>query len=301
MGNYAQIKTPAWRIPKKMLDLLAFPHLRQRLINPTLQSRYILWKQLPWQQAYSQQLPAQYEYQVDLPGHKWVMSRFSGYLSFFARPFVGIHWWTSIINPFLNSAAVSRCVCVCVCVCASEKYFIAIYFSWFLSGHNHNELWTLTKKLEKTLDSNYTIKLRAIMNSSWRQHPTKQQLYSHLPPITKTIQIDEPDMQDSAGEVGMSSLVMCSYRPLHIAERKLVDQHEPTYSSSVRIRVVALRTSRKRWTIGRGGERGSGISVLMARQDDDGNLQFGISSLIIYHQMKQNSEDILFRGHKTQA
>ena len=24
---------------------------------------------------------------------------------------------------------------------------------------------------------------------SWRQHPTKQQLYGHLPPITKTIQI----------------------------------------------------------------------------------------------------------------
>ena len=31
--------------------------------------------------------------------------------------------------------------------------------------------------------------LRAILNKSWRQHPTKQQLYGHLPPITKTIQI----------------------------------------------------------------------------------------------------------------
>ena len=31
--------------------------------------------------------------------------------------------------------------------------------------------------------------LRAILNRSWRQHPTKQQLYGHLPPITKTIQI----------------------------------------------------------------------------------------------------------------
>ena len=26
-------------------------------------------------------------------------------------------------------------------------------------------------------------------DKSWRQHPTKHQLYSHLPPITKTIQI----------------------------------------------------------------------------------------------------------------
>ena len=31
--------------------------------------------------------------------------------------------------------------------------------------------------------------LRAILNKSWRQHPTKQQLYSHLPPITKTNQV----------------------------------------------------------------------------------------------------------------
>ena len=31
--------------------------------------------------------------------------------------------------------------------------------------------------------------LRATWNRSWRQNPTKQQLYSHLPPITKTIQL----------------------------------------------------------------------------------------------------------------
>ena len=31
--------------------------------------------------------------------------------------------------------------------------------------------------------------LRAILNKSWRQHPTRHQLYGHLPPIMKTIQI----------------------------------------------------------------------------------------------------------------
>ena len=31
--------------------------------------------------------------------------------------------------------------------------------------------------------------LRAILNKSWRQHPTRHQLYGHLPPITKTIQV----------------------------------------------------------------------------------------------------------------
>ena len=49
--------------------------------------------------------------------------------------------------------------------------------------------WTLTKRLEKKLDGNYTRKLRAILNKSWQQHPTRHQLYGHLPPITKTIQV----------------------------------------------------------------------------------------------------------------
>ena len=49
--------------------------------------------------------------------------------------------------------------------------------------------WTLTKRLEKKLDGNYTRMLRAILNKSLRQHPTRHQLYGHLPPITKTIQV----------------------------------------------------------------------------------------------------------------
>ena len=52
--------------------------------------------------------------------------------------------------------------------------------------------WTLTKLLEKKLDGNYTRILRAILNKSWKQHPTKHQLYGHQPPITKTIQVRRP-------------------------------------------------------------------------------------------------------------
>ena len=48
--------------------------------------------------------------------------------------------------------------------------------------------WTLTKRLEKKLDSNYTRMLQAILKKSWQQHPTRHQLYSHLPPIMKAIQ-----------------------------------------------------------------------------------------------------------------
>ena len=49
--------------------------------------------------------------------------------------------------------------------------------------------WTLTKRLEKKLDGNYTRMLRAILNKSWRQHPTRHQLLGHLPTITKPIRV----------------------------------------------------------------------------------------------------------------
>ena len=62
---------------------------------------------------------------------------------------------------------------------------------------------------------------------------------------------------------------MYSYGPPHMAVQKQDDQHEHTFSSYVRIQDVVLKTCRRRWTIGRSGERGSGISVLPARHDDD--------------------------------
>ena len=77
--------------------------------------------------------------------------------------------------------------------------------------------WILTKRMEKKLDRNYTRMVRAILDKFWRQHPTKQQLYGHLPPIMKTIQ---PDIRDTPGEVRLNSLVTHSHRPLHIEEQR---------------------------------------------------------------------------------
>ena len=64
---------------------------------------------------------------------------------------------------------------------------------------------------------------------------------------------------------------MYSYGPLHMAGQKQDVQPELTYSSSMRIRDVALKTCQRQWTIGRSGERGSGISVPVAWHDDDDN------------------------------
>ena len=41
----------------------------------------------------------------------------------------------------------------------------------------------------KKLDGNSTVILRVILKKSWKQHPSKRQLYGHQPPISKTIQI----------------------------------------------------------------------------------------------------------------
>ena len=65
--------------------------------------------------------------------------------------------------------------------------------------------WTLTKRLERKLDGNYTRMLRAVLNKSWRQHPTRHQLYGHLPPSRKLYKLDEPETRDTAGEAGTSS------------------------------------------------------------------------------------------------
>ena len=67
-----------------------------------------------------------------------------------------------------------------------RSFFQAAVVSILLYGCT---TWTLTKRLKKKLDGNYTRMLRAILNKSWRQHPTRHQLYGHLPPVTKTIQV----------------------------------------------------------------------------------------------------------------
>ena len=66
-----------------------------------------------------------------------------------------------------------------------RSFFQAAVVSILLYGCT---TWTLIKRLKKTLDGNYIRMLRAILNKSWRQHPTRHQVYGHLPPITKTIQ-----------------------------------------------------------------------------------------------------------------
>ena len=143
-----------------------------------------------------------------------------------------------------------------------RSFFQAAVVSILLYGCT---TWTLTKRLEKKLDGKYTRMLRAILNKSWRQHPTRHQLYGHLPPITKTIQVR---WTRHAGHCWRSKDELVSdvllWTPTYGQAKP-----EFTYSSYVRTQDVTLKTCRRRWMIGRSGERESGISVLAARHDDD--------------------------------
>ena len=127
--------------------------------------------------------------------------------------------------------------------------------------------WTLTKRLEKKVDGNYKRMLRAIMNKSWRQHPTRHQLYDHLPPITKTIQVRRTR---HAGHCWRSKDKWCT--PMDPA----YGQAKAGWPARTYIQQLCEDTgcnpedlpeamnNREKWR-----ERVKDISVLAARHDDD--------------------------------
>ena len=146
-----------------------------------------------------------------------------------------------------------------------RSFFQAVVVSILLYGCT---TWTLTKWLEKKLDGNYTKMLRAILNKSWQHHPTRHQLYSHLPPITKTIQTRrtrhaEHCWRSKDEHVSDVLLWTPAYgqskagRPARTYIQQLCDDTGCNPEE-----LPEAMNDRRR------GERGSGISVLAARHDD---------------------------------
>ena len=105
---------------------------------------------------------------------------------------------------------------------------------------------TLTKRLEKKLDGNYTRMLRTVLNKSRRQHPLRHQLYGHLPPITKTIQVRRTR---HAGYCWRSRDELISdvllWTPTQ-CRAKAGRQQEQPFSNYVRIRDVVQITCQRR-------------------------------------------------------
>ena len=160
------------------------------------------------------------------------------------------------------------------------SFFQAAVVSVLLHGCT---TWTLTKRLEKKLHGNYTRMLRAILNNSWQQHPTRRQLYGHLPPITKTILARRTRHTGHCTDEIVSDVLMWTPaygqskagRPARTYIQQLCDDTGCNPED--------LPEAMNDWEKWR--KRGSGISVLAARHDDDNSVkQINQSkpSLIIY-------------------
>ena len=68
-------------------------------------------------------------------------------------------------------------VCICKCICLYIYIYIYVYMCVYIYIYIYIYIYV------------YTRMLQPILNKSWKQHPTKQHLYSQLPPISKTLQI----------------------------------------------------------------------------------------------------------------
>ena len=134
--------------------------------------------------------------------------------------------------------------------------------------------WAPTKKL----DGNYTRMLRAILNKSWRQHPTKHQLYRHLPPITKTIQVRRTR---PAGHCWRSRDELISDVLLwtHTYGQAKAGRPARTYIQQLCEDPGCSPESLPEASIGKSDERRSGISVLAARHNDDDETNISLKSL----------------------
>ena len=147
-----------------------------------------------------------------------------------------------------------------------RSFFQAAVVSILLYGCT---TWTLTKRLKKKLNGNYTRMLRAILNKSWWQQPTRHQLYDHLPLITKTIQARRTRLAGhclrNKDELISDVLLWTpAYGQAKAGRPALIYIQQLSEDTG-----CSPETCQRRWMIGRSGERGPGISMLAARHDDD--------------------------------
>ena len=142
-----------------------------------------------------------------------------------------------------------------------RSFFQAAVVSILLYGCT---TWTLNK--EKMLDGNYTRMQRAILNKSWKQHPTKKQLYGYLPLVTKTIKVRRTR---HAGHCWRSRDELISDILLWTPSHGRAKAGRPARTYIQQLCADTGCNLEDRWTIEKGEGRGSGRSALAAWHDDD--------------------------------
>ena len=142
--------------------------------------------------------------------------------------------------------------------------------------------WMQTKRLEKKLDGITQEWCEQYLTSPGGNTPQGTNFTVTCLPSRKLSKLDEPDMPDTAGKKGRAHK-WCTPMDSHIwPSKSRTTSSNKTYSRYVRIRDVELMTWQRLWTIGRSGERGSGISVLAARHDDDEKEEMSVYFIYIY-------------------
>ena len=131
--------------------------------------------------------------------------------------------------------------------------------------HDLDAYKTAEEEARRQLNKNVESNIEQVLAAT----PHKTPAVRPLAPIKKTIQVRRARHAGHCWRSKDELSVMYSYGTSHMTKQKQDDQLEHTYSSYVRIRDVAQKTCQKRWMIGRSGKRGSGISMLVARHDDD--------------------------------
>ena len=94
------------------------------------------------------------------------------------------------------------------------------------------------EKAWRKLHQNYASNIEQVLEATPHKAPTVWPPTSH--------QVRRTRHAGHCWRYGVELIRMFSHWPPHMAEQKQGDQLEPTYSSSVRIRDVALRTCQKR-------------------------------------------------------
>ena len=147
-----------------------------------------------------------------------------------------------------------------------RQFFQAVAVSVLLYGCT---TWTLTKRLENKIDGSCTRMLRAALNKSWKQHPTKKQLYGHLPPITQTIRERRTRHAGHCWEKKWTNKRRALVGPNTRTHQTRAADKDLHRAAQRGFSITTRRTCRGRWRIGRSGGRESWRSVLPARPDDD--------------------------------
>ena len=111
---------------------------------------------------------------------RWLTNFYDFRFKWTATAAIGIHptkAWLSQLVDFKNATWHFRRT-----ICSKMGFLL-----FCVNGNTTS--WILTKYTEKKLDVNKTELLNVVLNKSWKEYPSKQWLNSHLPPISKSIQV----------------------------------------------------------------------------------------------------------------